>query len=88
MIPLYKAIESGAWAVSVYPVCEHFDENTTEETFRGAWSDRHDFAYVKRQYDKAKKAGKLDSFMQEMMLRITSDEDRLVRENDIQWFDR
>jgi len=85
--PLYKAIESGAWAVSVYPVCEHFDDNTTEETFRGAWPDRHDFAYVKRQYDKSKKAGKLDSFMQELMLRITSDEDRLVRDQDMLWFE-
>jgi len=86
--PLYKAIESGAWHVSVYPVCEHFDEHTTEETFRGAWPDRHDFAYVKRQYEKAKRAGKLDSFMQELMLRITSDEDRLVRDVDMKkWFD-
>ena len=85
--PLYKAIESGAWRVSVYPVCEHFDETTTEETFRGAWSDRHDFAYVKRQYNKAKKAGMLDSFMQEMMLRITSDEDRLIRETDYRHYD-
>ncbi len=85
--PLYKAIESGAWAVSVYPVCEHFDEKTTEETFKGAWPDRHTFEYVKRQYDKAKKAGKLDSFMQEMMLRITSDEDRLVRETDYEWYE-
>jgi len=86
--PLYKAIESGAWDVSVYPVCEHFDENTTAETFKGAWSDRHTFEYVKRQYDKSKKAGKLDAFMQEMMLRITSDEDRLVRDTDLKkWFD-
>ncbi len=85
--PLYKAIESGAWAVSVYPVCERFDENTTEETFRGAWPDRHDFTYVKRQYEKAKRAGKLDSFMQELMLRITSDEDRLVRDTDMLWFE-
>lgn len=86
--PLYKAIESGAWHVSVYPVCEHFDEHTTEETFRGAWDDRHDYAYVKRQYDKARKAGKLDSFMQELMLRITSDEDRLVRDSDLKnWYE-
>lgn len=86
--PLYKAIESGAWHVSVYPVCEHFDENTTRETFRGAWPDRHDYDYVKRQYEKAKKAGKLDSFMQELMLRITSEEDRLIRDMDMKnWFD-
>ena len=87
--PLYKAVESGAWHVSVYPVCENFDESTTEETFRGAWSDRHDFAYVKRQYEKAKMAGKIDAFMQELMLRITSDEDRLIRDGDMDnWFDR
>ena len=86
--PLYKAIESGAWNVSVYPVCEHFDDNTTRETFKGAWSDRHTYDYVRRQYDKAKKAGKIDSFMQELMLRITSDEDRLVRDVDMKkWFD-
>jgi len=84
--PLYKAIESGAWHVNVFPVCEYFDAKTTQETFKGAWEDRHDFAYVKRQYDKAVRAGKLDSFMQELMLRITSDEDRLVREVDYQWF--
>ena len=86
--PLYKAIESGAWHVSVYPVCEHFDATTTEDTFKGAWPDRHDFAYVKRQYEKASRAGKLDAFMQEMMLRITSEEDRLVRDVDMKkWFD-
>lgn len=86
--PLYKAIESGAWRVSVYPVCEHFDGDTTRETFRGAWSDRHDFDYVKRQYTKALKSGKIDSFMQELMLRITSDEDRLVRDLDLSnWYD-
>ncbi len=85
--PLYKAIESGAWHVSVYPVCEQFNESTTEDTFRGAWADRHDYSYVRRQYDKASRAGKIDSFMQELMLRITSDEDRLVRETDYQWYE-
>lgn len=83
--PLYKAVESGAWATNVYPVCEKFP--CTEEEFNGAWGDRHDYKYVSTQYKKAKLAGKLDSFMQELMLRITSEEDKLIREKDIEWFD-
>jgi len=84
--PLYRAIESGAWKVNVFPVCNHFDETTTAETFVGAWPDRHTFKYVKGQYDKAKLAGKIESFMQELMLRISSDEDRLIDDKDISWF--
>ncbi len=85
--PLYKAVESGAWHVNVYPVCEHFNDATTEKTFKGAWEDRHTFKYVRKQYEKAKRAGRLASFNQELMLMITSDEERLVRSHDIQWFD-
>ena len=35
--PLYKAVESGAWAVNVYPVCEKFP--CMREEFRGSWVD-------------------------------------------------
>jgi len=86
--PLYKAIESGGWYVNVYPVCEHFDANTTKDTFVGAWADRHDFKYVKGKYDKAVATGQIDSFNQELMLRIMSDEDRLISDNDIVWYSR
>jgi len=86
--PLYKAIESGGWYVNVYPVCEHFDASTTEKTFTGAWDDRHDFNYVKNKYDKAVATGQIAAFNQELMLRIMSDEDRLITDNDIVWYDR
>ena len=36
--PLYKAIESGAWLVNCYPVCEKFP--CTRAEFRGSWEDR------------------------------------------------
>ena len=84
--PLYKAVESGAWYVNVFPVCENFP--CSEEEFRGAWEDRFDYQYVVRQYEKAKLAGKLDSFNQELMLRIMSDEDRLIEDGDIIWYKR
>ena len=82
--PLYKAVESGAWSVNVFPVCEQFP--CEEKDFRGSWPDRFTYAYVKRQYDKAVKTGKIASFNQELMLRIMSEEDRVIRDSDIGWY--
>jgi predicted phage terminase large subunit-like protein len=84
--PLYKAIESGVWYVNVYPVCEAFP--CSREEFKGAWEDRFSFDYVNNQYFKSKGAGKLDSFNQELMLRITSPEERLINDSDIIWYKR
>lgn len=84
--PLYKAVESGAWKVNVFPVCEEFP--CDEKDFRGSWPDRFTYASVKAAYDVALKAGKIDGFNQEMMLRIMSDEDRLITDSDIQWYSR
>jgi len=66
--PLYKAVESGAWSVNVFPVCEQYP--CTEEEFCGSWPDRFPYKYVKKQYDDAVKLGKVDTFNQELMLRI------------------
>lgn len=84
--PLYKAVESGAWKVNVYPVCEEFP--CSREEFRGSWEDRFNYDYVLKQYTKAKKLGKADTFMQELMLRIMSDDDRIILECDISWYKR
>jgi phage terminase large subunit-like protein len=82
--PLYKAVESGAWAVNVFPVCEMFP--CSREEFRGSWPDRFTFDYVKEQYDNAVKLGKVETFNQELMLRIMSDEDRMIQDGDIGWY--
>lgn len=84
--PLYKAVESGAWDVNVFPVCEQFPCDPDE--FRGSWPDRFTYEYVKTQYDAALKLGKVDTFNQELMLRIMSDEDRLIMDSDISWYRR
>jgi len=84
--PLYKAVESGAWYVNLYPVCEHFP--CDREDFKGAWEDRFTYDYVLQQYTTALKAGKLDTFNQELMLQIMSDEERLVQDCDISWYQR
>ena len=82
--PLYKAVESGAWAVNVFPVCEQYP--CTREEFRGSWPDRFTYDYVKEQYDTAVKSGKVETFNQELMLRIMSDEDRMIQDSDIGWY--
>jgi len=84
--PLYKAVESGAWAVNVYPICERFP--CTEEEFISCWPDRFPYAYVKAKYDKALATGKIATFNQELMLRIMSDEERLITTTEIKWYKR
>ena len=78
---LYEAVESGGWHVNVWPVCERFPCEKSE--FRGAWEDRFTYEYIKDQYETAVKTGKVSAFNQELMLRITSDEERLVQDHDI-----
>lgn len=84
--PLYEAIESGAWYSNVYPICSQFP--CKEEDFDGAWEERFSYKMVKEKYDNAVKLGKVKAFNQELMLRITSDEDRVIADEDIQWFSR
>ena len=84
--PLYKAVESGAWTVNVYPVCEHFP--CERKDFKGSWEDRFNFDYVQLKYSQAVKQGKIDTFNQELMLRIMSDEDRLISDKDIKWYNQ
>ena len=83
---LYKAAESGAWNVNIFPVCEEFP--CTSEEFRGAWPDRFTYDYVKGEYDKAIGTGQIASFNQELLLKIMSDEDRLIQDSDITWYKR
>jgi len=83
---LIEAVESGAWDVNVWPVCERYP--CTEEEFCGAWEDRFSYEYVKAQYEFALSNGKISAFMQELMLRISSDEERLVMDSEIRWYKR
>jgi predicted phage terminase large subunit-like protein len=83
---MVSAVESGAWDVNVWPVCQAFP--CSKEDFKGAWEDRFTYEYVKEQYDNAVLNGTVAGFMQEMMLRISSEEERLVQDNEIRWYKR
>lgn len=84
--PLYEAAGSGAWNTRVYPICEKFP--CTEEEFSGAWPDRFPYKFVKNEYQSLLDSGEISSFNQELMLRIASDEDRLVQDHDLVWYKR
>ncbi len=81
--PLYRAIESGAYKVNVFPVCNAFP--VSKEEFRGAWEDRFDYDKVMFRYEVAKAGGELDSFYGELMLQITSEEQRCIKDSEIEW---
>jgi predicted phage terminase large subunit-like protein len=83
---LVEAVESGGWDINVWPVCEKFP--CKESDFRGAWPDRFTYAYIEEQYELAVATGKVAAFNQELMLRLTSDENRLVQDDEIRWYSR
>jgi predicted phage terminase large subunit-like protein len=83
---LYEAVESGAWVVNVWPICEKFP--CSREEFRGAWEERFTYDFVQEQYEVSKRTGQLAAFYQELMLRIMNDDDRLVAPQDIRWYSR
>lgn len=83
---IIEAVESGAWDVNVWPVCEKFP--CTKEEFSGAWPDRFTYDYINKQYHIAVDTGKLDAFNQELMLRISSADERLIQDEEIRWYSR
>lgn len=84
--PLYKAAGTKAWTTKAYPICAKFP--CTKKDFVGAWEDRFPFEAIKTEYEMLKENGRVDAFNQELMLRILSDDDRLVKEEDVIWYNR
>lgn len=84
--PLYRAIESGAWEVNVYPIASEFP--CSREEFDGAWEERFGYDEVNQKYQDYVKLGRVKAFNQELMLRISSDEDRVINDDDVLWFNR
>lgn len=86
--PNVQTIVSGAYTPVVVPICKEIDEYTTKKEFEGAWPSMHPYEAVKEQYEQAKLSGALSAFNQERMLRLTSEDERLVTDEMIQWYDR
>lgn len=83
--PLYRAIGSGGWKSVVFPICEKFPCEPKE--FRGAWTERFSYKMINEEYKSALIDGTVSSFYQELMLRITNDDERLLEDSDINWYE-
>jgi phage terminase large subunit-like protein len=77
MDPLIEAVESGRWDVNAWPVCEQWP--CSREDFRGAWPDRFTYDYC------LDASSDVSAFNQEMMLQISNEDSKLVKETDITW---
>jgi hypothetical protein len=86
--PVYQRLESGSWVPVVFPICKDINMDMTKEEFKSVWSDRHSYEKVMKRYKSAVREDKLRSFNQELMLRISSEADRLIPDSYINWFKR
>lgn len=84
--PIYTIVESGEWEVNAYPVCNEFP--CDRKDFHGSWEDRFTYDFVQEQYKLAVNSGQIKAFKQEYMLRIASEEDRVILDEDISWYKR
>lgn len=85
-----KAILNGTFTPVVIPLAKHFDvekENLTARDIESSWEDMHPSTSIAAMVRKARKANKLKSFLQERMLRLSSDANRLIPEKCIQFCD-
>ena len=86
--PLMNAIIDGTWTPIVFPIAERISLDIKKDEFRGSWEDRHSYEKVMVKYRTASHKGTLASFMQEQMLRVASEEDRVIKDEMINWFSR
>jgi len=92
--PVYRRIEGGMWLPVVFPKAEKISIDLKPEEFRGVWPDRHSYEACMRDFKRAwraKEAGDpipMRGLMQEYYLRISNDDDRMIRDEYISWFSR
>lgn len=79
--PLMNALIDGTWTPIIFPVAEKISLDLKKEDFRGSWEDRHTYEKVMTKYRTAVHKGTLAAFMQEMMLRVASEEDRVIKDS-------
>lgn len=86
--PVYAALESGVWTPVCIPICEKISLDMKKDEYRGSWESMKSFEDIMEKYEDAYYGDTLREFNQELMLRISSEEDKLVKEDQIQWYSR
>lgn len=86
--PIYKMVESGGFTPIIAPICKTIHSDLKEEEFEGVWSDMHNYESVMERYLNAVATNSTRAFNQELMLRVSNEEDRMISDEMIQWYDR
>ncbi len=86
--PVYQALESGTWTPVCLPICEQIYDGMPKDKYVGAWEAMHEYERVMERFSDARGTGTMRGFMQELMLRISSEEDRMIQEGMIEWYTR
>ena len=86
--PVYAALESGVWTPVCIPICEKISLDMPKSEYRGSWEEMKSYEDVMQKYEDSYYGDTLREFNQELMLRISSEEDKLVKEDQIQWYSR
>ena len=86
--PVYAALESGVWTPVCIPICEKVHLDMKKSEYRGSWEAMKSFEDIMEKFEDAYYGDTLKEFNQELMLRISSEEDKLVKEDQIQWYSR
>lgn len=86
--PVYAALESGVWTPVCIPICEKIYLDMPKSEYRGSWESMKSYEDVMEKYEDAFYGDTMREFNQELMLRISSEEDRLIKEEHLQWYSR
>jgi len=86
--PVIEMITGGAYTPVAIPICEKIYEGMPESEFVGAWPSMHPYHAVMEQYESAIASKATKEFNQERMLRISSEEDRMIQDDMIEFYSR
>ena len=86
--PVIEMLTGGAYTPVAIPICERIYEGMPKSEFNGAWESMHPYEAVIEQYESSIASNATREFNQERMLRISSEEDRMIQDNMIEWYYR
>ena len=86
--PVIETLTGGAYTPIAIPICKEIYEGMPEEEYVGAWPAMHPYHAVIEQYNSSIASNATREFNQERMLRISSDEDRMITDEMIESYSR
>ena len=88
--PVYAALEGGVWTPVCLPVCEKIYLDMPKSEYRGSWEAMKSYEEIMEKYEDAYYGDTVREFMQELMLRISSEEDKMIPDKllETQWYKR